>query len=61
MDVDLKKLGTPFPLSILDQADAIIIGYSDSVPAHVTEETRLFMDAVEDLKKLRPLKLNDTG
>ena len=59
VDVDLKKLGTPFPLSILDQADAIMIGFPNSVLAHVTEETRLFMDAVEDLKVLGRLKLND--
>jgi len=54
--VDLKKLGTPFPMALLDEVDAIIIG-SPTRYSHVTEEMRIFVDAITDLKKRGRLKL----
>ncbi|MDQ1280915.1 MAG: flavodoxin [Thermoproteota archaeon] len=56
VNVDLKKIGTPFPLTILDAADAIIIG-SPSRYSHETEVVRYFLKAVADYNKAGRLKL----
>ena len=58
VDVDLKKLGTPFPMSILDEADAIILG-SPTRYANLTEEMKIFLAAATDLKKLGRLTLKN--
>ena len=56
INVNLKKVGTPFPMSLLDEADAILIG-SPTIYSHVTHEVKNFLDAVANLKKRGRLKL----
>ena len=54
--VDLRKLGEPFSIELLDQADAIIIG-SPTHYAYVTSELRAFLEAAKHLKNAGHLKL----
>jgi flavorubredoxin len=56
INVNLKKVGTAFPMALLDEADAILIG-SPTIYSHVTHEIKNFLDAVTDLKKRGRLKL----
>ena len=56
VDVDLKKLNTPFPMTLLDEADAILLG-SPTRYANLTEDMRLFLEAATDLKECGRLKL----
>ena len=54
--VDLRKLGEPFPMTLLDDVDAISLG-SPTHYANVTVEMRTFLEAVKELKKAGRLKL----
>ena len=56
VSVDLRKLGEPFPMTLLDNADAIIIG-SPTHYANVTTEMKTFLEAIKELKKAGRLKL----
>ena len=56
INVELRKLGTPFPMTLLDESDAIIFG-SPTRYANVTVEMKAFLDATKTLKKEGRLKL----
>ena len=47
VDVLLKKLGEPFSLKVLDDADAIILG-APAHYAHITPEMRNFLEYLRD-------------
>ena len=55
---ELHKVGTPFPVSILDKADAIVVG-SPSIYGLPTSEMRAFLDSAKELKATKKLKLKD--
>jgi len=55
-NVLLKKLGEPFSLKILDDADAIILG-APAHYAHVTTEMRNFLEHLRDENAAGRLKL----
>jgi len=52
VEVDLHKIGTRFPISILDGADAIIVG-SPTRYGSITEELRFFFDNLGYLKRAK--------
>ena len=56
VNVLLKKLGEPFSLRILDEADAIILG-APAHYAHVTPEMRNFLADLKDENAAGRLKL----
>lgn len=55
---ELHKVGTPFPISLLDKADALIVG-SPSIYGLPTPEMRAFLDAAKELKVTKKLKLKN--
>lgn len=57
VEVELKKLGTPFPMSALAEADAVVLG-APARYAHITSEMREFIWAAKDLNKQGHLNLN---
>jgi len=56
VESELHKAGTPFPISLLNEADAIIIG-SPSIYDLPTRELREFLDAAIKLKETKRLNL----
>jgi flavorubredoxin len=56
--VEMIKLGTPFPISMLNEVDAIILG-SPTHYAYVTVEMRNFLEAIKDLTESGKLKLKN--
>lgn len=56
VNVLIKKLGEPFSIRILDEADAIILG-APAHYAHVTSEMRNFLADIKDEDAARRLKL----
>jgi len=58
VDVELYKVGTRFPVSSLDKADAIIIG-SPTIYGNPTPEMKAFLTSVADLKKSGKLLLKN--
>jgi NAD(P)H dehydrogenase (quinone) len=56
VQVDLFKIGTPFDISLVDLADAIIFG-SPSHYASPTTEIRAFIESMKNLKEAKMLKL----
>jgi len=56
--VQMIKLGTPFPISMLNEVDAIILG-SPTHYAYVTNEVRNFLEAIKDLTESGKLKLKN--
>jgi NAD(P)H dehydrogenase (quinone) len=57
VEVGLKKLGAPFPMSVLAEADAVVLG-SPARYAHITSEMREFIWAAKDLNTQGQLNLN---
>ena len=57
VEVELKKLGTPFPMKALAEADAVILG-SPARYAHITSEMRDFIWAAKNLNTQGRLNLN---
>jgi NAD(P)H dehydrogenase (quinone) len=57
VDVNVYKVGTRFPMSMLNQTDAIILG-SPSEYGTVTSEMRSFIDSAVELKNAKKLLLN---
>ena len=47
-DVDVKKIGEPFPISVLEEADGVAFG-SPCIYGNVTEAMRGFLDNLEKL------------
>jgi len=58
VDVELHKVGTRFPISSLDKADAIILG-SPTIYGNPTPEMRAFLTSASDLKKSGKLLLKN--
>ncbi len=58
VDVDIYKVGTRFPVSSLDKADAIVLG-SPSVYGNVAPEMREFLTSVTKLKNSGKLLLKN--
>lgn len=58
VEAELCKLGTCFPISILDKADAVIFG-SPSIYGNATPEMRAFFQSAIELKEAGRLKLRD--
>jgi NAD(P)H dehydrogenase (quinone) len=56
VDVELKKLGEPFAVTLLDEADAIIMG-SPAHYADASREMRDFIESVAEQKKAGTVKL----
>jgi len=56
IETELHKVGTPFSISILNKADAIILG-SPSRYGLPTMEMKEFLDAATELKKAKVLRL----
>jgi flavodoxin I len=56
IEVELYKLGTRFPMSTLNDADAIILG-SPTEYGNVTSAMRVFLESVSELKAARKLNL----
>ena len=52
MDAELHKIGTKFPISILEKADAIIVG-SPTIYGNITEELAFFFTNLGYLKSAR--------
>ena len=50
VDVEVLKLGKPFSLSSLVEANAIIIG-SPTIYGSVTPEMKTFLDSIQELKE----------
>jgi len=58
IEVILHKVGTPFPISLLDQADAIVLG-SPSEYGNVTSEMRALIESMIELKRAKKLLLRN--
>jgi len=58
VEVELHKVGTPFSISILDSAHAIVFG-SPTEYGNVTPEMRAFLESVSKLKAAKKLELKD--
>ena len=58
VESELHKVGTPFPISLLDKADAIIVG-SPSIYGLPTPEMRAFLDSAKEQKATKKLKLKN--
>jgi NAD(P)H dehydrogenase (quinone) len=58
VDVELYKVGAHFPVSLLDKADAIILG-SPTIYGSPAPDMREFLTAVTDLKKSGKLLLKN--
>lgn len=56
VESELHKVGNPFPISKLDEADAIIIG-SPSIYGLPTSEMRNFLESALKLKETKRIKL----
>ncbi len=56
IEVELYKLGTRFPMSIVNDADAIILG-SPTEYGNVTAAMRAFFESMSELKVAKRLKL----
>ncbi len=56
VEVEMYKVGTPFSISLLDEADAIVLG-SPSIYGTVTQEMRAFINSAIELKKANRLKI----
>ena len=56
IETELHKVGTPFSISILNKADAIILG-SPSRYGLPTMEMKEFLDAAVELKRAKVLRL----
>ena len=50
VDVELLRIGKPFSLSSLEEADGIIIG-SPTTYGSVTPKMKLFLDSIQELKE----------
>lgn len=57
VEVEVFKLGTPFSISKLDSADAIILG-SPTIYGSVTPEMRDFLESIKEHQKSKRLKLS---
>lgn len=55
VDVDVFKVGTPFSISELDKADAIVIG-SPTIYGSVTSDMNVFLDCVKVHKESEQLQ-----
>jgi len=56
VEVELHKVGTRFPITIIDEADAIILG-SPTYYGNVTPEMRAFIESALELKTAKKLRL----
>jgi flavorubredoxin len=56
--VSLHKVGTRFPISLLDQADAIVLG-SPSEYGNATSEMRALIESMVELKRTKKLALRN--
>ena len=58
VESEIRKVGTPFPISLLDEAEAIILG-SPSIYGLPTSEMRAFLESAIKLKANKRLKLKN--
>lgn len=56
VDVQLQKIGTKFPISVLNDADAIIVG-SPTIYGNITHEVVEFFTSLEYLKQAKHINL----
>lgn len=56
MEVTIKKIGEPFPLTLLEESDGVAFG-SPTRYADVTNEMKDFLSHVEDYVKLGKMKM----
>ena len=54
--VEIKKIGDPFPLSLLADADGVAFG-SPCIYADITEKMKDFLDHIESYVKLGKMKM----
>ena len=54
--VEIKKIGDPFPLSLLADADGVVFG-SPCIYADITEKMKDFLDHIESYIKLGKMKM----
>jgi len=57
VETELHNAGTRFPISVLDKADAIVLG-SPSIYGLPASEMRDFLDAAIELKRAKKLQLD---
>ena len=58
VDAELLKIGTPFSISKINSADAIILG-SPVIYGRVTPMMKAFLESMKEQKKLNKLNLSD--
>jgi flavorubredoxin len=56
-NVEIKKIGDPFPLSLLAEADGVAFG-SPCIYADITDKMKDFLDHVESYAILGKMKMN---
>lgn len=56
VQVEVHKVGTPFPMSLLNEANAIILG-SPTEYGNVTSQMKTFLESMAELKAARKLSL----
>jgi flavorubredoxin len=57
-NVEVKKIGDPFPLTLITESDGILFG-SPVIYANITNEMKDFFEHIEDFLKAKNKKINN--